>query len=162
QLSQATTFEISPGYFAALGVPLLRGREFDDHDQPKSQPVAIINEEMARKYFAKEDAVGKRLRIRYIDQQTPQEPWLTVVGVVGSTRSIRYNQMQWDTYPAVYTAMYQRPDGPRSEIDARTQTVFVYVQSGPGLSGGAIASAVHAIDPELPIGSLRTTAEIVS
>jgi predicted permease len=162
QLPHAATFEVGPGYFDALGIPLLRGRGFDSHDRPDSLPVAIVSDEMARQYFAGEDAVGKRLRFRYVDQRTPTEPWLTIVGVAGSTRSVRYNEIQWDQYPAVYTSFFQRPNGPRDPTDARAQTVFLYIQGGPALNGNAIPSAVHEIDPELPVGSLRTTGEIVS
>jgi predicted permease len=162
RLPSAATFEVSPGYFDALGIPLLRGRSLGAHDRPGSVAVAMINDEMARQYFAGEDPIGKRIRFRYIDQRTPQEPWLTIVGVVGSTRSIRYNQIQWDQYPAVYTSFFQRPDGVRNGRDARTQTIFLYIQGAPSLSAPAIASAVHASDPELPVGSLRTTGQIVS
>jgi predicted permease len=162
RLPQAATFEVGPGYFDALGIPLLRGRSLDTHDLPRSERVAIINDEMVRQHFAGEDPIGKHIRIRYIDQRTPQEPWLTIVGVVGNTQSIRYNQIQWDKYPAVYTSFFQRPDGPRDTRDARTQTVFLYIRGVSGLNGAAIAAAVHAIDPELPVGRLRTTRGIVN
>jgi predicted permease len=162
QLPSAATFEVSPGYFDALGIPLLRGRSLDAHDRPGSVPVAIISDEMARQYFAGEDPIGKRIRFRYIDQRRPQEPWLTIVGVVGGTRSIRYNQIQWDQYPAVYTSFFQRPDGPRNAGDPRAETVFLYVQGASSFSTPAIASAVHAIDSALPLGSLRSTGQIVS
>jgi predicted permease len=162
QLPRAATFEVSPGYFAALGIPLLHGRSFDKHDLPGSVPVAVISDEMARQYFAGEEPIGKQIRLRYIDQPAPKEPWLRIVGVVGSTRSIRYNQTQWDKYPVVYTSFFQRPDEPRNPADVRTQTVFLYIQGNPALQAGAIASAVQEIDPELPLGSLRTTGQIVS
>jgi putative ABC transport system permease protein len=162
QLPQAATFEVSTGYFDALGIPLLRGRSFDTHDLPGSVPVAVISDEMARLYFAGEDPIGKRIRLRYVDQPTPKEPWLTIIGVVGSTRSIRYNQIQWDKYPGVYTSFFQRPNEARNPGDARTQTIFLYIQGDSARNAGAIASAVHEIDPDLPIGNLRTTGQIVS
>jgi putative ABC transport system permease protein len=162
QLPQAATFEVSPGYFDALGIPLLRGREFDNHDLPDSVRVAIISDEMARQYFAGEDSIGQRVRLRYIDQHTPREPWLTIVGVVGSTRSIRYNQIQWDKYPAVYTSFYQRPNEARDPADAGAQTFFLYIQHAPALSAAAVTAAVRAIDPDLPTGRLRSAGEIVS
>jgi len=161
QLPQAATFEVSPGYFDALGIPLLRGRAFSDHDLQGSMLVAVVNEEMARAYFAGEDPVGKRLRLRYNDQRTLSEPWLTIVGVVGSTRSVRYNQIQWDKYPAVYTSFFQRAANSTKD-DASAQTIFLYVQGVPSLSGSMIASAVHRVDPDLPLGSVKTAGEIVS
>jgi predicted permease len=160
QLPQAATFNVSPGYFDALGVPLLRGRTFNDGDRADSTPVAVISEEMARQYFAGQDAIGKRIRYRYIDQRAPVEPWLTIVGVVGSTRSIRFNHIGWDLYPAVYTSFFQSKDQNLQGADA--QTLFLYVQGRDRLDGSAVASAVHDLDPDLPLGRLRTTSEIVN
>jgi predicted permease len=160
QLPQAATFKVSPGYFDALGIPLLRGRAFNDRDVAGSMPVAAINEEMARAYFAGEDPIGKRVRFRYIDQRAPTELWLTIVGIVGSTRSVRYNQIQWDKYPAVYTSFFQRGDEPSSN-SAAAETIYLYLQGAAPMSASVIASTVHGIDPDLPLGSFRTTREII-
>jgi predicted permease len=161
QLPQAATFKVSPGYFDALGIPLLWGRAFNDHDRADSIPVAVINQQMALQYFAGQDPLGKRIRFRHIDRRTPKEPWLTIVGVVGSTRSIRYNHVQWDRYPAVYAAFFQGANVSSPEaFDA--QTLFLYVQGRPPFSPTVVASAVHDLDPDLPLGRLRTTGEVVS
>jgi predicted permease len=160
QLPRAATFKVSPGYFDALGVPLFRGRTFNESDRTDSLQVAVINEEMAREYFAGQDAIGQRIRYRYIDQKAPVEPWLTIVGVVGSTRSIRFNHIEWDLYPAVYTSFFQSKDEHLRGADA--QTVFLYVQGRGRFDESVIASAVHDLDPDLPLGRLRTTNEIVS
>jgi len=161
ELPHAATFEVSPGYFDALGIPLLRGRAFDDRDRADSAPVAVINEEMARQYFAGQDPLGKQVRFRYIDQPTPTEPWLTIVGIVASTRSIRYNHIEWDMYPAVYTSFFQGANASsREAFDA--QILFLYVQGRFPFDASVVTSAVHRIDPNLPLGSLRTADEIVS
>lgn len=161
ELPQAANFQVSPGYFDALGIPLLRGRAFDDRDRADSIPVAVINQEMARQYFAGQDALGKRIRFRYIDQRIPTEPWLTIVGIVGSTRSIRYNHIQWDMYPAVYTSFFQRANASSPEtFDA--QTLFLYVHGRFPFDASVVASTVHEIDPDLPLGNLRTTSEVIS
>src|SRR5919108_167932 len=161
QMPRAATLEVSPGYFDALGIPLLQGRAFNDHDLADSTPVAVINHQMAVQYFAGQDPLGKRIRFRYIDQPTPKEPWLTIVGVVGSTRSIRYNHVEWDMYPAVYDAFFQGANvsSPQA-FDA--QTLFLYIRGRSPFSPSVVASAVHDLDPDLPLGSLRTTGEIVS
>src|ERR1700722_11549184 len=160
QLPQAATFQVSPGYFDALGVALLRGRTFNDGDRADSMPVAVINEDMARQYFAGQDAIGKRIRYRNTDQRAPVEAWLTIVGVVGNTRSIRFNHIEWDLYPAVYTSFFQSQEQKMHSADA--QSMFLYVQGSDRLDGSAFASAVHDIDPDLPLGWLRTTSEIVN
>ena len=56
--------EISAGYFDLLGIPILRGREFDLRERQESQRVAIVNDQMARKYFPKADPVGKQINSR--------------------------------------------------------------------------------------------------
>ena len=160
QLPQAATFEVSPGYFHALGIPLLAGRDFNDHDSSTSLRVAVINDQMARQYFAGQAPIGKRLRLRYIDQQVPIEPWLTIVGIVGNTRSIRYNHIEWDSYPDVYTSLFQRSaDSSPGPFDA--QPIFLYVQETSQLSASSVSWVVHELDPDLPLGSMQTTSEIV-
>lgn len=161
QLPQAATFDVSPGYFEALGIPIIRGRAFRVQDGPNSGRVAVINEEMALRYFNGQDPIGKRIRYRYIDQRTPSEPWLTIVGVVGSTLSVRYNRVDWDRYPAVYTSFFQRPNEPSGDAGA-AQTVFLFIQGKVPLTLSLIASAVHGLDPDLPLSSLRTTDEVIS
>ncbi|HSC27982.1 MAG TPA: ABC transporter permease [Vicinamibacterales bacterium] len=73
---------ILPDYFRVLGVPLLRGREFDVRDDG-SNAVVIINEAMARQYFAHVDPIGQRIKVG----PPENEPWLTIVGVVGDVRN---------------------------------------------------------------------------
>src|SRR4030095_9065304 len=64
-------------YFAAMGIPIRRGRNFDPNDGPNAQPVAVINETMARKLFAGQDAVGQHVRTG----PGANGPWTTIVGV---------------------------------------------------------------------------------
>lgn len=71
---------VNPEYFAALGIPLLRGRAFTIQDDLDSQPVVIINQRMASRFFSEQDPVGKR--VRQLRAGT-QPPWLTIIGVVG-------------------------------------------------------------------------------
>ena len=161
QLPQSASFEVSDGYFDALGIPLLRGRTFNQHDTSETQPVAVISDEMASKYFGNEDPIGKHVRRRYIDERTAKDPWLTIVGIVGTARSLRYNAIEWDHYPAVYTSMFQ-PTSDRSVHNSSALAVFMYLQAAHALSPEKVASAVHQVDPNLPLGDFRSTGEIVS
>ena len=74
---------VTPGYFAAMGIPVRRGREFTESDTVGQPGAAIINESFARRFFAGRDPLGKRLRQT---GDNPEIPWLTVVGVVGDVR----------------------------------------------------------------------------
>jgi putative ABC transport system permease protein len=161
ELPQAAAFDVSDGYFEGLGIPLLRGRVFDQHDTSDSQHVAVLNDEMARQYFGKEDPIGERIRRRDLDEKEAKDPWLTVVGVVGTTRSLRYNAIQWDRYPAVYTSLFQ-PRRDRNVRNSGALTIFIYLEVARPLSPAVLASAVHQIDPHLPLGEFRSTGEIVS
>ncbi|MGH9705053.1 MAG: ABC transporter permease [Candidatus Acidiferrales bacterium] len=69
----------SPSYFSTLGIPLLRGRLFDQHDDAESQLVALINQSLARQFFPNEDPVGKRIKF---GPRPEKNPWITIVGVV--------------------------------------------------------------------------------
>ncbi|MCP3097827.1 ABC transporter permease [Myxococcus sp. K15C18031901] len=77
---QADLRSATPGYFRALGVPLMKGRLFEAGDRPGAAPVVVVNQAFARAYFAGEDPVGRRLSF------DAGQSWVTVVGVVGDVR----------------------------------------------------------------------------
>ncbi|HEU5131364.1 MAG TPA: ABC transporter permease, partial [Pyrinomonadaceae bacterium] len=82
----------TPGYFAAMGMPVLKGRAFELSDTEKSQPVAIVDESLARRYSPDGDLLGKRIRIG-------DGPWLTIVGVVPNVKNRKLDEEAW---PYVY------------------------------------------------------------
>lgn len=160
QMPSAVFLKAGPGYFEALGIPVLRGRDFTIRDDADSPAVAVINEELVRHAFRGEDPIGKHIRVRYAGEQEPTEPWVTIVGVVATTRSVRYNKIEWDHYPAVYASMFQQRDtGQPTRFDA--ETLYFYIHSTNGFDARTMAAAVHAVDPNLPVGSVRTTGGIV-
>ena len=160
QMPEAVRFEVGPGYFDALGVPLLRGRTIDDRDRQNSPPVAVINDEMARRMFPRENPIGRYIRIRYTDEKQPTEPWVTIEGVVGTTSSVRYNHIDWNRYPAMYLADYQQKDQTVSQPFA-SRALYFYLQSG-SLSTTSIAASIHAVDPSLAVGEVRSAGEVVA
>jgi putative ABC transport system permease protein len=84
------------GYFRTMGIPLLAGRGFTDDDDGSRQMVVIINQGMARAYFGEESPLGRRIKVGAPEN----EPWLTVVGVVGNVRNSRldFTGVAADTY----------------------------------------------------------------
>ena len=75
---------ISGGYFAAMGIPLIAGRTFDDHDTSEAAPVGIVSAAFARKYWPGQNPIGKRLRF----EDDPKAPWMSIVGVAADTRQL--------------------------------------------------------------------------
>jgi putative ABC transport system permease protein len=84
QEARLTAGEVGPDFFRTMGIPLLRGRAFSSSDSAKdAQPVAVINQTMARRYWPNEETIGKRFK--FADPNF-KSPWLSVVGVVGDVR----------------------------------------------------------------------------
>lgn len=83
-LGAVTTRSTAPGYFRVMGIPLLRGRVFDEHDDASREPVALINETMARRFWPNGDPVGKRIKIG----TRQYAAWTRIIGVVKDVRNI--------------------------------------------------------------------------
>jgi hypothetical protein len=79
---------VSPEYFEVLRAALLRGRTFNSHDWESSEPVAVINDAIAREYFAGEDPIGKRI---CIGDPGDKNPWRTIVGVVADEKPQKFS-----------------------------------------------------------------------
>jgi putative ABC transport system permease protein len=105
QLPVGSLLSVSTDYFNVLGIPLRRGRYFAETDTSDSTPVVIINETMARQFFAGQDPIGKRFR-----QGGPEQnnPFREIVGVVGD---VRYEGLDAEVQPAFYEPMLQAPWG---------------------------------------------------
>jgi len=127
---------VSPEYFEILRVRLLRGRTFNVHDRPSSEPVAVINDAIAREYFAGEDPIGKRI---CIGDPGEKNPWRTIVGVTADEKSSRnYRQIGWVERGNVFKPLAQDP--PRS--------VSVVVRP----AGAALQHRIANIDDGVAIG----------
>ncbi len=135
-------FDVSPGFFEALGVPVVKGRDFDAHDDPGSTQVAIVNETAARVLWPNVDPVGKRLEIR------TEKAQVEIVGVVRDVPSIRPGLA---VEPELYWPQSQRPRW-FSYVLVRTSTPAAAALP-------AIRSTLHRIDSDLSPGDVRTMAE---
>jgi putative ABC transport system permease protein len=132
---------VTPHYFPAMGIRLLRGRYFDAHDRENIAGVAIINETVARRFFANQDPIGKTIRVADADVPAVRE----IVGVVGDTR---HEQLADAPDPEIYRPFGQA-DWPFAGIAVRT--------SGDPLALAAAArAAIWAVDKEQPIDAVAT------
>jgi predicted permease len=131
---------VSPGLFKTLGLPVRAGRTFTDADGSVGDPVAVINETMARRYWKDADAVGRRLWLG---------EWVTVVGVVGDAK---YTTLTAPPVAFMYLPLYSdyyRPD----------VTLVVRSSVDPAAVMEPIRQAVKSLDPNLPLFDVRTMAE---
>jgi putative ABC transport system permease protein len=136
---------VTAGYFAAMRIPVRRGREFTDRDTLNSVRVSIINEALARKYWPNEDPIGKRLTFDRL-----QPVWYQVVGVVGN---IKHRSLDVDAKPELYVP-YSQPlfAGPT----ARPMFIVVRTTFDPLLAIGAVREVVASLDPEQPVSNVRS------
>jgi predicted permease len=141
---------VSPGYFAAAGIPLLTGRALNEQDNigfddehPRDSAV-VISQSMARKFWPNQDALGQR--IRFGDEKGPH---YRVVGIVGDVR-IRIDE---DPQPCLYTSLYEG-----------SQTGFyalIHTLGDPVAVAGAVRQAISGLDPDIPAFEIRTMASVV-
>ncbi|HLJ45550.1 MAG TPA: ABC transporter permease [Bryobacteraceae bacterium] len=129
-----TTDAVTPGFFAAMKIPLIRGRFFDDHDRADTVPVAIINQTTADRYWRNGDPLGKRITFGASDN--PSARWYTIVGVVADTRRAGADQ-------PVFTESYQ-------SFAQEPQHQMQIVIRGLG-AGAALQAAIRAVDPGQPV-----------
>jgi predicted permease len=137
------TTTISSGYFRAMDIPILDGRDFDDRDQAKAQRVVIVNQQMANTLWPGESAVGKRIFIGAESRDA--------IEVVGVVKTGKYNTLAEDPKPFFYYPMSQRRPGSmalvmRTNVDPR------------GLAG-SLRKEVQNIDRSVPVSSVKTMTE---
>lgn len=138
---------VSPGYFETMDVALTAGRTFSASDRDGSEPVAIINQAMARQYFAGEDPIGRRIHLG-INLQTGRR----IVGVVADEH---HESVAADPRPGAFVPVYQLPF-------SRRFAVFVRTANDPAALGGATREVVHGLDPALAVYDARPMTAVVA
>ena len=145
--AQAVHREISPDYHSVLNIPVIRGRSFTDADNAGAPPVLLINEAFAKKHFANEDPIGKRVSFDRLPDSTSY--WRTIVGVVGSERQ---RGLEFESEPEFFAPVEQDENGPR---------VFVIRSSVSPMSIiPAARAALTAADRNAAINRVRPMTEI--
>jgi predicted permease len=140
----------SPGYFAAMGIPIIRGRDFRSDDVGRSPHVTVINAAMARLHFAGEDPIGKRVYFGGFGPGGPPE-WHEVIGIVGD---VRHRQLDAEPDARAYDLFGQHW--------GRTISLAVRTSDSPLQVAGLVRSVLAERDPRLAVFSIRTTADLVT
>lgn len=138
----------TPGYFSAMGIPLLEGRTFTPADRDGTPKVLIINQVMAKLYWPGEDVVGKR--VSFEDNPKKDSDWTTIVGVVGDVKDqpnspIAQNAFWW----------------PESQSGQSDMSIAIRTQSDPRQVADALRNVVHQLDPELAVADVKEMNQVV-
>jgi predicted permease len=142
----------TPEYFHLLGIPLLRGRLFSDHDDENAPLVAVINQAFARAYWPDGDPLGKRLKVG-----RRSTSWTMVVGVIADART---ESLEENNVPKIYTSLFQQPNKDRNSY--KELVIFLRGQLDPGRIPDQARVAVQSINPELPVFGAATLTDVVS
>jgi len=142
----AQTRYISPDYFKAIGIPLRQGRFFSDQDRDKSLPVVIISEAMARRFWPRENPIGKRLTPSFHLEEGPRE----IVGIVGDVKA---SGLDVDSSAMMYLPYKQAP---------RPFTSFVVrTASNPENFIQPVSQAIYSIDKEQALTDVQTMDQVL-
>jgi predicted permease len=131
--------EVSRSYFEVMEIPLREGRFFTQAEDLDGTSVAIVSEGMEQTYWPHEGAVGKKIRFGRSDH--PDNPWYTIVGVVGDVR----RRLEAEPYPTVYTT-----------TNDNRRHVLLKTAIPPSALMSVVREAVLSVDPNLPVAQLNT------
>ena len=138
--------DITPNYFATMGIPLIAGRSFSEQDNLDRPRVVVIDEMLARRFFPKQDPIGKHLQI-----PDATRPSREIVGVVGGVRDTGFDQQPRTT---IYFPSLQSPD--------QTMSLVLRTTLPPSAVLPAIKNAIWSVDKNQPVFAVRSMDEIIS
>ena len=143
---------VSPNFFAALGVPLLGGRDFDSRDVAGANPVAIVSRKFAARTWPDADAVGKRFTVGRGAAPT----WVTIIAVVGDVRyrSLTVDAIRNPEDPDIYFPLAQRPD--------RSLAVIASTTAPAGTLIAPVRNGVQSFDRDIAVFTERTFSDLVA
>ena len=139
---------VSDGFFATLGIPVNRGRDFTRHDTEANPSVAIVSEAFARRYYPGQDAIGKRVSVLASSMS-----WTTIVGVVGDARH-NPNTGRAALGPVLYV--------PATQSAWNTMTLVVRTVGDPAGITPSVQKVIGSIDPALAAGNVLTLERMLS
>jgi putative ABC transport system permease protein len=139
---------VTPGYFEAMGIPQVRGRDFSGLDHAEAPPVVVVDESLVRRFWPGQDPIGKRLTLK--TGRPGEEVRRTVVGVVGHVKSLG---LEGEDREQVYTPLAQTPF-PFFSVVLRTD-------AGPLSVAAPARQAIWAVDPDQPVDKVEPMERLV-
>jgi putative ABC transport system permease protein len=139
---------VTPGFFEAMGIRLIRGRYFEERDAETATPAAIIDETMAETYWPEDDPIGKRLKRGGMQSRNP---WMTVVGVV---KHVRYRTLEERSRVQLYWPHLQNP--------SRSMSLALRTSVDPAALSPAVQRVILGLDPDRPVSRVRTMEELLA
>ena len=147
----ADFFVADAGYFKAMGIPIVKGRDFNQFDQHKSGQVVIVTEAFARQFFPGEDAVGKRIKPGMSTFDGEKSQMREIIGVVGD---IRNRSLSVESKPAYYV--------PETQVPFNQLSMVVRTTGDPHVLINAVGKEVLALDKDVPVYSVKTMNEYLA
>jgi putative ABC transport system permease protein len=139
---------VSPNYFSVMRIPLREGRVLTDRDGAETLPVAVVSERMARHYWPGQSAIGRGIKAGAADSD---QPWLTIVGVVGE---IQYNWLDKEPPPVLYQSYRQAAEG--------WTTLAIRAHGDPMRVVPAVRSQAAKVDPDQPLAAIKTLDRVMT
>jgi putative ABC transport system permease protein len=143
QEADADTYIVTPGYLRTMQIPLLKGRELTPQDVAGVEPVALISETFARRYWPGEDPLGKR--IKFPGSTARPEPWRSIVGVV---RDVKQYGVDKENTMQLYL--------PEAQLPVSWLTLTVRTAGDPAQTLGAIRNEIRGVDPDQAVFEVAT------
>jgi predicted permease len=144
---------VTDGYFEAMGERVVRGRTITAADTSDSQLIALVNEELARAYFAGRDPIGGRLKIG----GDPKRPWVTIVGVVADVRHNGITEVIKEKFYIPHRQWHMSIGNP-----IRSMALVVKTDVDPLTLVAPIRQEIRGLDPNLPVANVRAMSEVVA
>jgi putative ABC transport system permease protein len=135
----------TPNYFETIGIPFIRGRLFDDHDQPNTPAVVVINQTMAQKFWPNQDPIGKQVK------SVQDGSVATIIGIVGDAKHYWLEETQ---QPQMYGAYSQQP--------GYFATVVIRTKVEPLSLSEQVRQALWKVDADQPMWKIRTVEFLVN
>ncbi len=132
--------EVSDRFFETMGTALVAGRDFNSHDTPQSQPVAVVNQTMAQRFFAGQNPIGKRYRTEEGNTLTPP------VEIVGVVKDAKYGSLREETRPTAYLATNQNAK-PATSANFEVRTA----EGAPTAWISAVKSSIAEVNPDISL-----------